>query len=135
MVKFVVSSLIALAVVATPVAAEAQNRGGNGWEQRQNRSQNWNPGNHRRDRGVSTGAAIGIGLGAFVLGTVLADRNNSDPRIDPRFDPRFNNRFDRRFDPRFDSDFERAIPACRRVFSSGIDGDGRYYENHTVRCR
>jgi len=48
MIKSVVSSLIALAVVATPVAAEAQNRGGNGWEQRRDDRQ------HRRSR-ISTG--------------------------------------------------------------------------------
>ena len=126
MIKTVISSLIALAVVTMPVAAEAQNRGGNGWEQRQNRSQNWNPGNHRRDRGVSTGAAIGIGLGAFVLGSVLADRNNRNLDINPQFDPRFDPRFDRRFDNR------RTF--CREVFASGIDANGDYYERRTVRC-
>jgi hypothetical protein len=31
---------------------------------------------NRRDRGVSTGGAIAIGLGALILGTAIADRNN-----------------------------------------------------------
>lgn len=122
MIKTVISSLIALAVVTMPVAAEAQNRGGNGWEQRQNRPQNWNSGNHRRDRGVSTGAAIGIGLGAFVLGSVLADRNNRNLDVNPRFDPRF------------DRQFYNRRTFCREVFVSGIDANGDYYERRTVRC-
>lgn len=122
MIKTVISSLIALTVVMMPVAAEAQNRGENGWEQRQNRSQNWNPGNHRRDRGVSTGAAIGIGLGAFVLGSVLTDRNNRNLDVNPQFDPRFNPWFDNR----------RTF--CREIFTSGVDRYGDYYEKRITRC-
>lgn len=73
MIKNIVSSLIALAVVATPVAAEARNRDGNGWEQRRDDRQ------HRRSR-ISTGEAIAIGVGAFILGAA-ASRKPIEERV------------------------------------------------------
>jgi Ni/Co efflux regulator RcnB len=114
MVKFVVSSLIALAVIATPVAAEAQNRGGNGWEQRRDDRQ------HRRSR-ISTGEAIAIGVGAFILGAAANSNRRNDRANDREV-----------FDREYDYHYRR--PVCREIFTSGIDRHGDYYEKRITRC-
>jgi len=114
MIKSVVSSLIALAVVATPVAAEAQNRGGNGWEQRRDDRQ------HRRSR-ISTGEAIAIGVGAFILGAATNSNRRNDRVIDREV-----------FDREYDYHYRR--PVCREIFTSGIDRYGDYYEKRITRC-
>ena len=114
MVKNIVSSLIALAVVATPVAAEARNRDGNGWEQRQERRE------HKRSR-ISTGEAIAIGVGAFILGAA-ASRRQPDERATDRevFEREYNYHYRR--------------PVCREIFTSGVDRYGDYYEKRITRC-
>jgi Ni/Co efflux regulator RcnB len=114
MIKSVVSSLIALAVVATPVAAEAQNRGGNGWEQRRDDRQ------HRRSR-ISTGEAIAIGVGAFILGAATTSNRRNDRANDREV-----------FDREYDYHYRR--PVCREIFTSGIDRYGDYYEKRITRC-
>jgi Ni/Co efflux regulator RcnB len=73
MIKNIVSSLIALAVVATPVAAEARNRDGNGWEQSRGDR------HHKRSR-ISTGEAIAIGVGAFILGAATSSNRRTYER-------------------------------------------------------
>jgi len=114
MIKSVVSSLIALAVVATPVAAEAQNRGGNGWEQRRDDRQ------HRRSR-ISTGEAIAIGVGAFILGAATNSNRRNDRVIDREV-----------YDREYEYHYRR--PVCREIFTSGIDRYGDYYEKRITRC-
>ena len=110
MVKNIVSSLIALAVVATPVAAEARNRDGNGWEQRE----------RKRSR-ISTGEAIAIGVGAFILGAA-ASRRQPDERATDR----------EVFEREYDYHYRR--PVCREIFTSGVDRYGDYYEKRITRC-
>ena len=61
MFKSVISGLIAVSVLATPVAAEARHRDDRRVEQ-----------GHRGHRGVNTGEAIAIGLGAFILGAAVS---------------------------------------------------------------
>lgn len=103
----VVSSLIALAVVATPVAAEARHRDGNRGERHHSR--------------ISTGEAIAIGVGAFILGAA-ASSNRRDDRV-----------YDREvYDREYEYHYRR--PVCREVISSGYDRYGDYYEKRTVRC-
>jgi Ni/Co efflux regulator RcnB len=114
MIKNIVSSLIALAVVATPVAAEAQNRGGNGWEQRRDDRQ------HRRSR-ISTGEAIAIGVGAFILGAATNSNRRNDRVIDREV-----------YDREYEYHYRR--PVCREIFTSGIDRYGDYYEKRITRC-
>lgn len=114
MVKNIVSSLIALAVVATPVAAEARHRDGNGWEQRRDDRQ------HRRSR-ISTGEAIAIGVGAFILGAA-ASRRQTDERATDR----------EVFEREYDYHYRR--PVCREIFTSGVDRYGDYYEKRITRC-
>jgi len=71
MFKNIVSGLIAVAVLATPVAAEARGRDGGQRE--------------RRHHGLNTGEAIALGVGAFILGAAVngnrrEDRNGKDDR-------------------------------------------------------
>ena len=56
MIKSIVSSIVAISVLATPVAAEARGRG----EHRAERNERHRGGN------INTGEAIAIGLGAFI---------------------------------------------------------------------
>jgi Ni/Co efflux regulator RcnB len=114
MVKNIVSSLIALAVVATPVAAEARNRDGNGWEQRQERRE------HKRSR-ISTGEAIAIGVGAFILGAAASRRQPDERAADREV-----------FEREYEYHYRR--PVCREIFTSGIDRYGDYYEKRITRC-
>ena len=114
MVKNIVSSLIALAVVATPVAAEARNRDGNGWEQRQERRE------HKRSR-ISTGEAIAIGVGAFILGAATSRKPIEERAADREV-----------FEREYEYHYRR--PVCREIFTSGIDRYGDYYEKRITRC-
>ena len=114
MIKNIVSSLIALAVVATPVAAEARNRDGNGWEQRRDDRQ------HRRSR-ISTGEAIAIGVGAFILGAAASRRQPDERAADREV-----------FEREYEYHYRR--PVCREIFTSGIDRYGDYYEKRITRC-
>jgi hypothetical protein len=113
MIKSVVVSLVALSVAFVPVAAEARNRDGNGWEQRRNDRQ------HKRSR-ISTGEAIAIGVGAFILGA--ASRKQSEERATDR----------EVYDREYEYHYRR--PVCREIISSGMDRYGDYYEKRTVRC-
>ena len=110
MVKNIVSSLIALAVVATPVAAEARHRDGNGWEQRE----------RKRSR-ISTGEAIAIGVGAFILGAAASRRQPDERAADREV-----------FEREYDYHYRR--PVCREIFTSGVDRYGDYYEKRITRC-
>lgn len=114
MVKNIVSSLIALAVIATPVAAEARNRDGNGWEQRRDDRQ------HKRSR-ISTGEAIAIGVGAFILGAAASRRQPDERAADREV-----------FEREYDYHYRR--PVCREIFTSGVDRYGDYYEKRITRC-
>ena len=115
MIKNIVSSLIALAVVATPVTAEARKRDGNGWEQSRGDRQ------HKRSR-ISTGEAIAIGVGAFILGAATSSNRRTDERATDRevYDREYNYHYRR--------------PVCREIFTSGVDRYGDYYEKRITRC-
>lgn len=114
MVKNIVSSLIALAMVSTPVAAEARKRDGNGWEHRQERRE------HKRSR-ISTGEAIAIGVGAFILGAAASRKPTEERAADREV-----------FEREYEYHYRR--PVCRDIISSGYDRYGDYYEKRTVRC-
>lgn len=60
MKKFITAAVIA-SLIATPALANHRYRGYN---------------QHRHNSGVSTGEAVAIGLGALLLGSALASRNN-----------------------------------------------------------
>lgn len=102
----VVSSLIALAVVATPVAAEARHRDGRG---------------ERHHSRISTGEAIAIGVGAFILGAAASSNRRDEKSRDREV-----------YDREYEYHYRRSY--CREVISSGYDRYGDYYEKRTVRC-
>jgi hypothetical protein len=110
MIKTVISSLIALSVLATPVAAEARKRDDNRWEQRE----------HKRSR-ISTGEAIAIGVGAFILGAAASSNRREESSADRDVRER-----------EYDYHYRRQY--CREVFTSGYDRYGDYYEKRITRC-
>jgi uncharacterized membrane protein YidH (DUF202 family) len=113
MIKSVVVSLVALSVAFVPVAAEARNRDGNGWEHRQY--------NHHKRSRISTGEAIAIGVGAFILGAAASRRQTDERLIDREV-----------YDREYNYHYRR--PVCRDVISSGYDRYGDYYEKRITRC-
>ncbi len=110
MIKSIVSGIIAVSVLATPVAAEAKHRDRGGHER-----------SYRHHSRISTGEAIAIGVGAFILGAA-ASSNRRDDRVIER----------EVYDREYDYHYRR--PVCREHFASGYDRYGDYYEKRTVRC-
>ena len=113
MIKSVVVSLVALSVAFVPVAAEARNHGERGGNRSEHRE-------HKRSR-ISTGEAIAIGVGAFILGAA-ASRRQPDYRATDR----------EVFGREYDYHYRR--PVCREIFTSGVDRYGDYYEKRITRC-
>jgi Ni/Co efflux regulator RcnB len=112
MIKSVVVSLVALSVAFVPVAAEARhrdNRDGNRWEHREKRSR------------ISTGEAIAIGVGAFILGAAASRKQPAEREVEREV-----------YDREYDYHYRR--PVCREIFTSGIDRYGDYYEKRITRC-
>jgi hypothetical protein len=116
MVKNIVSSLIALAVIATPVAAEARHRDGNGWEQGRNDRQ------HRRSR-ISTGEAIAIGVGAFILGAAASRRQPDERAADREV-----------FEREYDYHYRRPEYRCTSAWQTRYDRWGDPYYVRVTRC-
>lgn len=112
MIKSIVSGFVALSVLATPVAAEARHRDHRG---------------ERHHSRISTGEAIAIGVGAFILGAAASSGNR-------RSEPVYDRDYDRGYDRGYSYEYEYRRPACREVISSGYDRYGYYYEKRTVRC-
>ena len=112
MFKSIISSIIAVSVLATPVVAEAKGRG----EHRTER--------HERKRGnhINTGEAIAIGLGAFILGAAIKNNNSRDEEEVER----------EVYDREYEYHYRRQN--CREIFTSGIDRYGDYYEKRITRC-
>jgi hypothetical protein len=108
MIKTVVASLVALSVAFVPVTAEARNRDGNGWEQRQERRE------HKRSR-ISTGEAIAIGVGAFILGAAASRRQPDEREVDREV-------YDREYNYHYRRQQERT---CYKEFQPLYDSYGR----------
>lgn len=108
MIKKIVSGLIAVSVLAMPVAAEARGR-------------------HDGDRGgrhhsrISTGEAIAIGVGAFILGAAASSKRTEERSTEREV-----------YDREYEYHYRRSH--CREVISSGYDRYGDYYEKRTIRC-
>lgn len=73
MKKFILA-LTAMSMIATP--AMAQHR--NGHYRYDNHQR------YHRDRGVSTGEAVAIGIGALILGAVISNNQRNKEREQPR---------------------------------------------------
>jgi hypothetical protein len=114
MIKSVVVSLVALSVAFVPVAAEARNRDGNGWEQRRNDRQY----NHHKRSRISTGEAIAIGVGAFILGAA-ASRKQPEERWDDRevYDREYNYHYRRYQQRTCNDDFKPLYDSYGRIVS------------------
>lgn len=107
MIKSIVSGLIAVSVLVTPVAAEARGRD--------------NDRGGRHHSRISTGEAIAIGVGAFILGAAASSKRTEDRNVDREV-----------YDREYNYHYRR--PVCREIISSGYDRYGDYYEKRTVRC-
>jgi hypothetical protein len=112
MIKTIVSGLVAVSVLATPVAAEARHRDG-GYDRGRHHSR------------ISTGEAIAIGIGGLILGSAIASSRNTAPQQDV---------YDRPYDRDYEYEYRYRRPVCREVITSGYDRYGDYYEKRTVRC-
>jgi hypothetical protein len=111
MIKSVVVSLIALSVAFVPVAAEARhrdNRDGNRSEQSQHRSR------------ISTGEAIALGVGAFILGAAVSSKRTDERVEDDRWDDR--QVYDREYNYHNRRQQERT---CYKEFQPLYDSYGR----------
>jgi hypothetical protein len=68
MKKFI-ASLIAVSMIATPALARERSGHNRGYER------------HERHRGVSTGEAVAIGLGALILGAAISKNNRREREV------------------------------------------------------
>jgi hypothetical protein len=120
MIKSVVVSLVALSVVFVPVAAEARDRdgyrGGNHSEQRE----------HKRSR-ISTGEAIALGLGAFILGAAVSSKRTAEPVEDDR-------RIDREvYDREYNYHYRRSTePTCYNEYQPLYNRRGHIVEYKAI---
>ena len=102
MIKTVVASLVALSVAFVPVAAEARHRDGNRGERHHSR--------------ISTGEAIAIGVGAFILGAATNSNRRNDRVTDREV-------YDREYDYHYRRPPE---PTCYEKFEPLYDSYGRF---------
>ena len=119
MFKSIVSSIVAISVLATPVVAEAKGRG----EHRSER--------HERKRGnhINTGEAIAIGLGAFILGAAIKNNNSRDEEVEREvYDREYNYHYRGR-----DSQY-RPARNCYDTVVTSYDRWGRRWERVETRC-
>ena len=68
-------TMAAMLAVSTPAFAERGQRDYR-WGNDRNEHSPYRGHKHSRKRGVSTGEAVAIGIGALIVGSVIADRNN-----------------------------------------------------------
>ena len=101
MIKTVVASLVALSVAFVPVAAEARHRDGNRGERHHSR--------------ISTGEAIAIGVGAFILGAAASRKQPAEREVDREV-------YDREYGYHYRRQQERT---CYKEFQPLYDSYGR----------
>ena len=109
MIKSIVSGLVALTVLATPVAAEARGR-------------HHDDGRRHHSR-ISTGEAIAIGVGAFILGAAASSGNRRDDRV-----------YDRDYDRGYDYEYRRPRRDCYEAVTTRYDRWGYPVYERVVRC-
>ena len=78
-----VITMAAMLAVSTPAFADHRNRDFR-WGNDRNIHSPYR-GQHRRDRGVSTGEAVAIGIGALILGAAISN-NNRNARVVEQYD-------------------------------------------------
>lgn len=116
MIKSIVSSIVAISVLATPVVAEAKGRG----DHRAERNER-----HDRHRGgrVNTGEAIAIGVGALILGAAIGSRRDQEV-YDREYDYHYRNR----------DAYYRPSRNCYDTVVTSYDRWGRRWERVETRC-
>lgn len=112
MFKTVISSIVVASLALTPTIANANHRD----------RENWDRG-HRHERGLSTGEAIALSLGAVIVGSIISDSRRNDRRY----------RRDYRGDYYYDYDNRPA--RCDRWVERVYDRQGRVHFVDRVRCR
>ena len=113
MIKSIVSGLVAVSVLATPVVAEARGREDHRTE--------------HRHRGVNTGEAIAIGLGALILGAAIGsnrDERQADDYEDRYERPRYRGR----------DSYYRPERNCYDTIVTEYDYYGNRYRRVETRC-
>jgi len=117
MFKSIVSSIVAIGVLATPVVAEAKGRG----EHRSER--------HERKRGLNTGEAIALGVGAFILGSAIKSDRNREREVEREV-------YDREYEYHYRNSDSYYRPArnCYDSVVSFYDRWGRRWERVETRC-
>lgn len=70
-------TMVAMLAVSTPALADRGQRDYR-WGNDRNVNSPYRGHHHRRERGVSTGEAVAIGIGALVLGAVIANNNRNE---------------------------------------------------------
>ena len=111
MIKSIVSGFVALTVLATPVAAEARGRHDDG---------------RRHHSRISTGEAIAIGVGAFILGAAASSNRRSEPVYDRDYD--------RGYDRGYDYEYRRPRRDCYEAVTTRYDRWGYPVYERVVRC-
>lgn len=114
MIKSIVSGIVAASILATPVAAEARGRDGHRTE--------------HRHRGLNTGEAIALGVGAFILGAAVSSGNRENRGVDD-----YEDRYER---PRYrgrDS-YYRPERNCYETVVTEYDYYGNRYRRVETRC-
>jgi hypothetical protein len=115
MIKSFVVSLVALSVAFVPVAAEARNRdgerGGNRWEHREKRSR------------ISTGEAIAIGVGAFILGAAASGNRRDEREVEREV-----------YDREYEYHYRRPEYRCVSAWQTRHDRWGDPYYVRVTRC-
>jgi hypothetical protein len=122
MIKSIVSSIVAISVLATPVVAEAKSRG----DHRAERSER-----HRGGR-VNTGEAIAIGVGALILGAAIGSRRDQEVErevYDREYDYHYRGRPNRHSDA-----YYRPARNCRIAEVTEYDYYGNRYIRRERRC-
>jgi hypothetical protein len=115
MFNSIVSSIIAVSVLTMPVAAEARGRG----EHRAERSH----------RGLNTGEAIALGVGAFILGAAIKSDKNREREVEREV-------YDREYDYHYRGRDARYRPDrnCYDTVVTSYDRWGRRWERVETRC-
>ena len=115
MFKSIVSSIIAVSVLTVPVAAEARGRDHQRTEHRQ--------------RGLNTGEAIALGVGAFILGAAIKSDRNREREVEREV-------YDREYEYHYrNSDsYYRRDRNCRTTEVTEYDYYGNRYIRRERRC-
>jgi len=76
--KKLITFLAAVSMLATPAFAQRNDRHNGGYERYERYDRNYHK---RHKKGVSTGEAVAIGLGALILGAAISKNNRKEREV------------------------------------------------------